>query len=38
MHNFFQIPLTLVVAAIDLIFERTDPEGARFYESGGLTL
>ena len=31
MHNFFQIPLTLVVAAIDLIF-KTDPEGARFYK------
>ncbi len=31
MHNFFQVPLTLVVAAVDLIF-KTEPEGGRFYK------
>jgi hypothetical protein len=32
-HNFFQIPLTLVVAAIDLIFtEKGKMEGSRFYK------
>jgi hypothetical protein len=31
VHNFFQIPLTLVVAAIDLIF-KSNPEGERFYK------
>jgi ribosome-associated translation inhibitor RaiA len=31
MHNFFQVPLVLVVALIDVIF-KTDPEGARFYK------
>jgi len=31
VHNFVQIPLTLVVAAIDLVF-KTQPEGARFYK------
>jgi hypothetical protein len=30
LHNFIQIPLALIVAAVDLIF-RTEPEGARFY-------
>jgi|SRR5579871_533044 len=30
LHNFVQIPLTLVVAVIDLIF-KTEPVGARFY-------
>jgi ribosome-associated translation inhibitor RaiA len=32
LHNFFQIPLTLVVAAIDVIF-KTEPEGERFYKT-----
>jgi hypothetical protein len=32
LHNFFQIPLTLVIAAVDLIF-KTDPEGERFYKT-----
>ena len=31
VHNFFQIPLTLVVALVDLVF-KTNPEGARFYK------
>jgi hypothetical protein len=31
VHNFVQIPLTLVVAAVDLIF-KTEPEGTRFYK------
>jgi len=31
VHNFVQIPLTLVVAVVDLIF-KTEPEGARFYK------
>jgi hypothetical protein len=31
MHNFFQVPLVLVVALIDVIF-KTNPEGARFYK------
>jgi hypothetical protein len=31
VHNFVQIPLTLVVAIFDLIF-KTEPEGARFYK------
>ena len=31
VHNFVQIPLTLVVALVDLIF-KTEPEGARFYK------
>lgn len=31
VHNFVQIPLTLVVALIDLVF-KTEPEGARFYK------
>lgn len=31
VHNFVQIPLALVVAAIDLIF-KSEPEGARFYK------
>jgi hypothetical protein len=31
VHNFVQIPLSLVVAAVDLIF-KTEPEGARFYK------
>ncbi|MBV9330508.1 MAG: hypothetical protein JOZ55_03030 [Alphaproteobacteria bacterium] len=31
LHNFVQIPLTLVVAAFDLVF-KTDPEGERFYK------
>jgi len=30
LHNFFQIPLTIAVALIDLVF-KTTPEGARFY-------
>lgn len=32
VHNFVQIPLTLVIAVIDLIF-KTEPEGARFYRT-----
>lgn len=32
MHNFFQVPLVLVIALIDVIF-KTDPEGARFYKT-----
>ena len=31
LHNFVQVPLTLVVALVDLIF-KTEPEGARFYK------
>ena len=31
VHNFFQVPLVLVVALVDVIF-KTDPEGARFYK------
>lgn len=31
VHNFVQIPLTLVVALVDLVF-KTEPEGARFYK------
>lgn len=31
LHNFVQIPLTLGVAMVDLIF-KTEPEGARFYK------
>ena len=31
VHNFVQIPLTLVVALVDLVF-KTNPEGARFYK------
>jgi hypothetical protein len=31
MHNFFQVPLVLVVALIDVIF-KTNPEGERFYK------
>jgi hypothetical protein len=31
VHNFVQIPLTLVVAVVDLIF-KTEPEGGRFYK------
>src|SRR5437868_15431094 len=31
VHNFVQIPLTLAVAVLDLIF-KTEPEGARFYK------
>ena len=31
LHNFFQIPLTLAVAAIDLIF-KGETEGERFYK------
>ena len=32
LHNFIQIPLTLAIAAIDLVF-KSDPEGARFYKA-----
>jgi|SRR5215472_7642654 len=32
LHNFFQIPLTLVVALVDVVF-KTDPEGERFYKT-----
>ncbi len=32
LHNFFQIPLTLAVALVDLVF-KTEPEGARFYKT-----
>jgi hypothetical protein len=31
LHNFIQIPLALIVAAVDVVF-RTEPEGARFYK------
>jgi ribosome-associated translation inhibitor RaiA len=31
LHNFVQIPLTLAVALIDLVF-KTQPEGERFYK------
>src|SRR6516162_10465413 len=31
LHNLVQVPLTLVVALVDLIF-KTEPEGARFYK------
>jgi len=31
LHNFVQVPLTLVVALVDLIF-KTEPQGARFYK------
>jgi hypothetical protein len=31
VHNFVQIPLTLVIALVDLVF-KTEPEGARFYK------
>ena len=31
LHNFVQVPLTLVAALVDLIF-KTEPEGARFYK------
>jgi hypothetical protein len=31
LHNFVQVPLTLIVALVDLIF-KTQPEGARFYK------
>jgi ribosome-associated translation inhibitor RaiA len=31
VHNFVQIPLTLAVALVDVIF-KTEPEGARFYK------
>ena len=31
LHNFVQLPLTLVVAVVDLVF-KTEPEGARFYK------
>src|SRR5215469_3487533 len=31
VHNFVQIPLTLVVALFDIVF-KTEPEGARFYK------
>ena len=31
VHNFVQVPLTLVVALVDLVF-KTEPEGARFYK------
>ena len=31
VHNFVQIPLTLVVALVDVVF-KTEPEGARFYK------
>ncbi len=30
VHNFVQIPLTLMVALVDVVF-KTEPEGARFY-------
>ena len=34
LHNFFQIPLTLAIAAIDLIFtEKGKEEGSRFYKT-----
>jgi hypothetical protein len=32
VHNFIQIPITLAVAVLDLVF-KTDPEGARFYKT-----
>jgi hypothetical protein len=32
LHNFFQIPLTLVIAVVDLVF-KTEPEGGRFYKA-----
>jgi len=31
LHNFVQVPLTIVVALVDLIF-KTEPQGARFYK------
>ena len=31
LHNFVQVPLTLVIALVDLIF-KTEPQGARFYK------
>ena len=31
LHNFVQIPLTLAVAAVDLVF-KGESEGARFYK------
>jgi len=31
VHNFVQIPLTIVVALVDFVF-KTEPEGARFYK------
>jgi hypothetical protein len=32
LHNFFQIPVTLMVAAFDLFVKAKDGEGARFYK------
>lgn len=32
LHNFIQIPLTLAIAVVDLIF-KTEPEGERFYKT-----
>src|SRR5215469_7411171 len=32
LHNFFQIPLTLGVAAFDLFVKPKEGEGARFYK------